>query len=255
MKTTIKYVLLTAIRDMLFIGLILAIIAAAFISNFLGGTAIVEKLEMSTAYTASSIRLITIIGMIVFVCFHVRRAFENKEIDLMLSRPISRIGFVVSYWLGFAVVAALIVVPVLIAVGIFQSYDLRGLILWGLSLISECLIITAFAVFSSIILRSAVSSVLLSFGLYLISRMMGFFLYVVDAPGKYELTSWQFYTQKFLKFGSYIFPRLDLYGKTEWLIYGVSKLNENWWLFLVQTLIYTPILLTAAAIDFRKKQF
>jgi ABC-type transport system involved in multi-copper enzyme maturation permease subunit len=255
MQTTIKYVLLTALRDMLFIGLIGAIIAAIFISNFLGGTALVEKMEMSTAYTASSVRLITIIGMIVFVCFHVRRAFENKEIDLMLSRPISRVGFVFSYWLGFAFVSSLIVLPVIIAIAVFQNFEIRGLFLWGFSLLLECFIITAFAVFSSIILRSAVSSVLLSFGFYVISRMMGFFIYVVDSPERFEATSWQFYSQKVLWFSSYIFPRLDLYGKSEWLIYGVAKLGDSWWWFIPQTLIYVPILLVAAAIDFRKKQF
>jgi ABC-type transport system involved in multi-copper enzyme maturation permease subunit len=255
MQTTIKYVFLTAIRDLLFIGLILAIVAAILISNFLGGTALVEKMEMSTAYTASSVRLIAVIGMIVFVCFHVRRAFENKEIDLMLSRPISRVAFVFSYWLGFALVATLIVLPVIIAISIFQSYDIRGLFLWGFSLIFECLIVTAFAVFSSIILRSAVSSVLLSFAFYVISRMMGFFIYVIESPAQHELSSVSFYTQKAMWITSFLFPRLDLYGKSEWLIYGIAKLSTDWWWFIPQTLIYVPILLVAAVIDFRKKQF
>jgi ABC-type transport system involved in multi-copper enzyme maturation permease subunit len=255
MKTTIKYVLLTALRDMLFLGLIVAIVGAVLISNFLGGTALIEKMEMSTAYTASSVRLITIIGMIVFVCFHVRRAFENKEIDLMLSRPISRVGFVFSYWLGFSCVASLIVVPVIISIAVFQSYEIRGLFLWGFSLVLECFIITAFAVFSSIILRSAVSSVLLSFGFYIISRMMGFFLYIIDTPERFDFNTWQFFTQKALWVASFLFPRIDLYGKSEWLVYGVEKLSDSWWWFIPQTVIYIPLLLTAAAIDFRKKQF
>jgi hypothetical protein len=77
MRTNIRYILTTAMRDRLFIGLLLAVAAAAYISSVLGSTAMLEPQQMTLAFTAASSRLILMVGMIVFIVFHVRAAFEN----------------------------------------------------------------------------------------------------------------------------------------------------------------------------------
>lgn len=49
-------------------------------------------------------------------------------------------------------------------------------------------------------------------------------------------------------------PRLDFFAKTEWLVYGMENSHELR-LLLLQAAIFIPLLLVAAIIDFRKKQF
>lgn len=255
MNTTVKYVLLTAIRDWLFLGLILSLLVAGFISYFMGSTVLVEKNEIASSFTAGTTRVILVVGMIVFVCFHVRRAFENKEIELMLSRPISREQFVVSYWLGFSVVATIIVALITLFICFFYGFDYQGLSFWAATVELEILMVIAFAVFASIILKSSVSSVLLCFGFYTISRMIGFFSYVLDKHQATDLLSFDFYSQKVIWLTSYLLPRLDLFCQSKWLIYGVNFQEFNWFIPVVQSAIYIPLLLTMAAVDFKRKQF
>ncbi len=255
MITTIRYVLLTALRDWLFMGLLGSLLVAVFISYFMGSTVLVEKNEIASSFTAGSTRIILVVGMIVFVCFHVRRAFENKEIELMLSRPISREQFVVSYWLGFSVVATIIVAVITLFIMSFYGFNYKGLSFWATTMEFEILIVIAFSVFASIILKSSVSSVMLSFGFYIISRMIGFFSYVLEKHPATEILSFDFYSHKVIWLASYLLPRLDLFCQSKWLIYGVNFSEFNWFIPVVQTAIYVPLLLTMAAIDFKRKQF
>lgn len=254
MLTTIRYIFLTAVRDWLFIGLFLALLAAVGVSSFLGGTALVEEEQMKIAFISGSTRIVLIIGLITFVCFHVRRAFDNREIELILSKPISRTAFVLAYWLGFAFVAMMLVIPLSLFIFATLPVNPSGLLYWALSLSLECLLVVAFALFSSLILRSAVSSVLFCFAFYLVSRMMGFFLYILEKPIILKSISLNIVTEKLLYLVSIILPRLDLFGKGKWLIYGVAG-DVSYQIFLPQALIYIPFLLAMAVFDFKRKQF
>lgn len=255
MNTTIKYIFYTAIRDWLFAGIIGALTLSIFLSHFLGSTVMIEKDVMLTELTSASARAVLIVGMIVFVCFHVRRAFENKEVELMLSRPISRGNFILGYWLGFCLVAILILSAVAIFLLLVAQYNPEGLSLWVVTMCFEIMIITAFAVFASIILKSSVSSVLLCFGFYIISRMMGFFSYVLEKNYATDVLSFEFFSQKIIWLTSYLLPRLDLFSQSKWLSYGIDVTSTDWLLPILQSLIYIPILLVFAALDFNRKEF
>jgi ABC-type transport system involved in multi-copper enzyme maturation permease subunit len=174
----------------------------------------------------------------------------------MLSRPISRAKFVVSYWLGFSIVSLLILTLFSLFMVFFLQYNYDGLSLWVTSMAMEILIMTAFALFASIILRSSVTSVLLCFGFYIVSRMMGFFSYILDKHHSFDLLSFDFYAQKVIWLASYLLPRLDLFGQSKWLTYGIDSITiSNFVIPVAQSLIYIPILLIFAIIDFSKKQF
>ena len=256
MKTTINYVLLTAIRDWIFIAIIAALGLALFLSNFLASTVMVEKQQMLTSFLAGSSRFVLIAGITVFICFHVRKAFENKEVELMLSRPISRSTFIFSYWLGFCIVALLMLAILSLTIMLFFHYNYFGLSTWVTTMIFELMIISAFAVFASVILKSSVTSVLLSAGFYIVSRMIGFFGYVLEKNYATDFLSFDFITQKIIWAISFLLPRLDLFAQTEWLLYGPAEAGVGqWYLPVVQALIYVPLLLFMAVVDFKRKQF
>jgi ABC-type transport system involved in multi-copper enzyme maturation permease subunit len=258
MISIIRYTLITAFRDLLFIGLLGIILLAMTVSTFLGGTALTEQDQMTIAYMAGTTRLILATGLILFVCFHVKRSFDNKEIEVILSKPISRSSFIFSYWLAFAVLSIILTIPVTIFVGIFTKVNITGLIYWGLSLICEGIMVIAFALVSSLILRSAVASALSCLCFYFLSRMMGFFVAAIHNPFNTKLPSAGYIIdwicEWFLQLVSVILPRLDLFGKTSWLIYGVNNLSDVM-VFPIQSLVYIPLLLAMAIFDFKRKQF
>ncbi len=255
MNTTIRYVVLTAIRDWLFVAILGALVIAVFLSHFLASTVLIEKEQMLSSFTASSARLVLVVGMIVFICFNVRRAFENKEIDLMLSRPISRASFIFSYWIGFSVVALAMLSALGLYMAFFYKYNYVGLSIWISSMAFEIFIVTAFSLFAAVILKSSVSAVLLSFGFYIVSRLVGFFSYAIDRYSNLDFKTFDFYSQKIIWLISYLMPRLDLFAQSKWLVYGADLVNTDWQIPILQSLIYIPLLLSMAIIDFTRKQF
>lgn len=254
MHTNIRYILLTALRDWLFGALMIGILACSMIAHMLGSTALVETQEMTLAYTTASCRIVIVTGLIIFACFHVRNAFDTREIDMFLSRPITRANLVFSYWLGFAAVSLLLVLPTVGFVAMQGLMDKKGFILWALSLLAECWLAVAVSLFASFTLRSAVTSVLASMGFYVLGRMMGFFIITSKSTFMFSQQWINLLLTYTIKSISVIVPRLDFFAKSEWLIYGVKN-TQDYELGLMQAAVYIPLLVFATIIDFRRRQF
>ena len=254
MFSNIRYVLLTATRDRLFIGLLIGIVAAAYISSVLGSTAMLETEQMTIAFSAASARVIIMVGIIVFIGFHMRNAFDAREIDVLLSRPISRTTLVLSYWVGFCAVAACLVVPTIVLMAILGTLNKTGFMLWSVSLFAESLLVVSIALFASLTIKSGVGTVLASMAIYTLSRMMGFFLSTTTAGNVFKRHEINVGAQWLMDAISLVVPRLDFFAKSNWLIYG-AKSYEDASLFLIQSVVFIPLLLAASVIDFKRKQF
>lgn len=252
MLTNIRYILITALRDWLFIGLIAGILLATMISAVLGSTAFLEDKEMTVTFAAAASRLILMTGLIIFVCFHIRHAFDTKEIDVILSRPISRSNLVVAYWLGFAFVGLLLTLPVIAIVAFLGVMSWSGFAGWAVSLVLEAALVVGLALFSAFTLRSAVTSVIACMGFYVLSRMMAFFIITTKSG---IVTGFKYTLLKYaLILISTMVPRLDFFAKTEWLVYGFNS-NQDWLVVVAQAAIFVPLLLLASIADFKRKQF
>jgi len=252
MRTNIRYILITALRDWLFIGLFIGTLVATAISATLGSTALIEEKEMTLSFASGSARLILMTGLIVFICFHIRSAFDSKEIDVILSRPVSRINLVISYFLGFSFVGLLLTIPIIAIIAAIGVLNWAGFAVWAASIILEMALVVGLALFSAFTLRSAVTSVLACMGFYVVSRMMAFLVFTshsgMVAEPKFAIFRWA------LQAISTVLPRLDFFGKSEWLIYGL-KSAQDWQFYTAQAFIFIPLLLAATMIDFKNKQF
>lgn len=252
MHTTLRYLLLCALRDRLFLGLLLGVVAATLIASTLGGTALLEEKEMALSYAGGVSRVILAVGLSVFVCFHVRHSFDSREMDVMLSRPLSRPRLVFAHWLGFAVVALLLVLPTCLAIAALGPVHLSGFLAWSVSLLLEGWLLIALALFASLMLKSAVASVMVTLGFYALSRLMAFFVLTADS---FTIQGPLLMACKYaLKCLAVLVPRLDFFGQTAWLVYGAG-LPELWWRFVVQAAVFIPLLLAASALDFQRKEF
>ena len=252
-KSIIKYILLSGLRDRLYIGLFITLIAGFCLSIFLGSTSLIEQNQMTTAFVAGSSRAILAIGLILFVCLNIGRAFENKEVEFIISKAISREKFVLSYLLGFFISAILIFLPLILAIILVLKTNLFGLLIWSSSLLAEILIVISFALLSSLILRNPFSAIMASFGFYIISRLMGMFVLAINLPQNLAEAKGHI-MQSTLKFLSAIFPRLDLFAQSTWLNYGATDFGDLKIVFF-QALIYIPLMIFMAFHDFKKKQF
>jgi len=254
MFTNLRFILLSALRDYLFLGLVIVIAVAATISAVLGSTAMVEKQAMTLVFSAASTRVILILGLVIFVAFHIRQAFDQKEIDVLLSRPLSRWKIMLSYWLGFSFVAFLLVLAAAAILSFLPILNFDGYVLWITSLWIETLVMVAFALFSSFALSSAVSSVMVTMAFYVIGRMMAFFSLTSESRILFDELWLNNLLRMVIEAVSAIIPRIDLMTQSEWMVYGVQHWNEVQ-IAGLEALIAIPLLLCAATIDLMRKEF
>ncbi|TAL03158.1 MAG: hypothetical protein EPO08_04860, partial [Rhodospirillaceae bacterium] len=136
MTPTIRFVLVTALRDRLFASLFGLLMMTIAVAVFLGGGAVTESREMAVVYAAGGARVLVMLGLIVFTAFHVEKLYDTREIEAILARAISRENFVTSYWAGLAVVSVLLIIPLAAAVFVL-GLSIEGAAYWSASIVFE----------------------------------------------------------------------------------------------------------------------
>lgn len=267
----VRFVLTAALRDKLLTTLLLMVAAGGGISMFLGSATITEKAGFALVFGAGGLRFLGVIGIVLFCCFYVRRCFETKEVEFLLSRPISRISFLLSHGAAFVMLATGVSFLIAAAVFFLGKPNLGGFILWSISFAVECSVMAVAALFFSMVLSSAAGSALATLGLYVLARLTGMLLGIAGQPPEGPVFAVLNNTMEAI---SVLIPRLDLMAQTSWLVYGVSgaggigfteqagalahKLVEVMGLggFLtMQGLLSIFIFMSAAAFDFLRREF
>tara|TARA_B100000073_G_scaffold338113_1_gene334867 strand:- start:307 stop:1071 length:765 start_codon:yes stop_codon:yes gene_type:complete len=248
----INYTLKAARRDRLIWIMTVTFALSVCMSLFMSSAVVTEKEIFAVVFMGGSMRLFAVIGIVLFVCFYVRRLFENREIEYLLSRPISRTGFVLSNAFALSAVALFFALCAALAVGlaVYEPFSL-SFALWCFSFIVELLVVVHAALFFSMVITSAAGSALATMGFYVFARMMGQLLGIshsgVDLPGG-ELLNGVF------TFISMFIPRLDLLTQTSWLVYGVQDVQACV-LSIAHGLVIIPVLLFAAIFDLVRREF
>jgi hypothetical protein len=248
-KATIRWVILTAVRDRLFGGLFIMLMVAAAAAMFMGQSALIEQLQMALVFTAGAGRLILVLGLSIFVAFHIQRMFETREVEAVLSRAISRLQFVLAYWLGFAVLAA-VLAGIFGAAVVMIAGPSAGALLWAATLLAECVVVMAVAVFAGFMLERATATVLFTMGFYALARLVGFFVGIREHTAQGGLNA---VTDRLLDLTILFIPRLDMFAQTKWLVYPPGG-GEVVYL-AAQTVLFLALVLAAAMFDLSRKQF
>lgn len=249
----LRYLLLTALRDRLFAVMLLALVAIWLLAVFAGGTSIVEDAQAAAAFAAFGARLLVVLGMVLFVALHVRRLLDSRELHLLLSRPLARPRFVITYWASFALVALGLSLAAGVAVwGTGPAVlDPTGLAAWTATLALEAAVMTAFALFVALGLTSAIASVLAAAGFYVLARMLGVLLAITRSelhPGG-AFGDWMGGAVSAL---AMLLPRLDRFAPGTWPVHGLGDAS-GLGLVAVQGVLYTALLVAASVFDFNRR--
>ncbi len=248
----VRYILTAAVRDRLFISFILFLCVAVSISFFLGSAAVNETQQFSIVFAASGLRIATILSLILFVVFYLRRSFDSRDVEYLLSRPISRLQFLISHFAAFfilSIFAAALVLVTIMAVSL-GNIDVSQLI-WASSILVECVVMTTMAMFFAMVLTSAVSAILITMGFYVLARLIGQIHGIIENRDMGEVFS---FLEKVMSGVSIFVPRLDLLGQSSWLIYGFEN-TINLSAIIIQCFIFCGLILVATYIDLSRRQF
>ena len=221
---------------------------ATGVSMGLGVSALTEQMEMAISFAAGAGRFILMLGLTIFIAFHVQRMFETREIEAVLSRALSRTKFIFAYWIGFSVLAAFLsaifaaVILYIVGAGI-------GPLLWASTLMAESVIVVAVAIFAGLMLERATSTVLFTMGFYALARLSGFFISVRENVGQDGSEA----INRVLDVITLFIPRLDLFAQTKWLVY--TPLPGEMSFAGAQALLFLALVLSAAMYDLSRKEF
>jgi hypothetical protein len=250
-RPLISYVLLSAVRDRLIPSMLVALIVTASLCIVLGSAAVVEANQFAVVFAAGALRMAAVLGLTLFVVFHIRRSFENKDVEYILSRPIDRVSFILSHAAAFSFLAILTGLVVAFVVAGQMPPGLYGRIpIWMVSITAELVIMVNVALFFSMVLPSATTGVLATLALYMLARLMGELLGITDHEADTHMLK---ILGVIMQGISLIVPRLDLMAQTSWLIYGKAGIGYGF--ILIQTVIYSGLVLSAAAVDLVRRQF
>ena len=106
--TLIQYVLKAAIRDRMVVAMIAAMILGCSLSVFLGSSAVTEQDQFSLAFASAGLRFTGMIGIVLFIVFFIRRSIDSRDLEFLLSRPVGRIQFLLSYAAAFSLIALIV---------------------------------------------------------------------------------------------------------------------------------------------------
>jgi hypothetical protein len=248
----VRYVLKAAVRDRLIITFTSALILVCALSMFLGSAAISETDQFAAIYAAGGIRLAGILTLILFIVFFIRRSFEARDIEYLLSRPIGRAQFLVSYAFAFVLIAVGVTAAQILSLYLLGPHLFSmGHVVWGVSILIENILISIAALFFSMWLSSAATGAMAVLGLYVLSRLSGEMLGIIYSHKGSSPDAVEFVMQAI----TVLVPRLDLFGQTSWLIYGVDSQGIGFMFLILQGLLYSALMILAALYDLLKRQF
>jgi hypothetical protein len=248
----VNYVLKAAIRDRLVVSMFVLFALAISLSIFFGTSAVNEKDQFAAVFSAGSIRIMNVLGLCLFVVFFIRRSFESRDVEYMLTRPIGRISFLLSYSAGFSIMGAIAGIVSGIALYLLSPHLFSdGHVLWALSIVVENIIMVNAALFFAMVIASAPTAAFCTLGFYVLSRMMSQILGIIDS-GKH-ITQFEG-LEIAMQLVSFVMPRLDLLGQTSWLIYGASD-GVSYGFVIAQGAVYSALILLAAMIDLVMRKF
>ena len=256
-RPLVNYILLSAIRDKIVISILLIIALSLSISVYLGSAALTEKEKFVAVYSAGGIRVAAVIGLILFITFYIRRSFESRDIDFLLSRPISRLSFVFSHVAAFGLIAIGFCLVCSAALYPFVGgIEGNSFGLWSLSLLIEFLIMALAAMFFAMVISSAAASALITLGFYTLSRLIGQLVNIVasNKVGSVEADGGFAVMGNLMQAISLFIPRLDLMAQTSRLIYGAEGV-VGFSFVLYHGVIFAGFIISATIIDLLKKEF
>lgn len=248
----VRYVLQAASRDRLIISFIGLTLLGVSLAMFIGGAAIVEQQQFITVFAAGGLRLLSVIAACLFIAFYIQRSFAQRDVEFLLTRPLDRSAFIVSHAVAFVIVSlVLAVLSTAAVIGISFTLVTPSYLLWGASLFAEITIMSLVTLFLAMVLPSATVTALIAIAFYILARIIGQLMGIVDTNS----ALWGNESLGIITKGISVFiPRFDLMTQTSWLVYGPHG-HEGFLFITAQTLAFSFLVLIAAIIDLKRRQF
>lgn len=257
MPAIYKYISSIFFKSRLIITGVFIICLSILFAIFFGSVATVEQLETSLIMCAGISRYAIITLMVIFVSNNISQMYEDKQIDFLLTKSISRNLFIFAY-INNIIVASLIF-SLLISLALFTfSPNIEGLILFIISLFAELVITSIFTFIVAIVVKKYLFSVTAGLGFYLLARSSG--VIAMIAQSDRDAFSWgllyKWLPQKIILLFNFIMPRFDLITQSNWLLkHEILFAHSSMVYCILQWVTLVITLIIIGIHDLKKQEF
>lgn len=229
----------------------LVIIAAGIaLGQFATELALTDSRGIGAATQAWLFRLSAVFLIASFAVSSLVREANDKGLELFLSLPLPRAGYLFGKWGGCTLAAALL--AVLFALPLALAAPGSGVSAWALSLFLELSIVASASLLCALTFTHVVASLAAVTAFYALSRVMTAVLAIGNNPVAAQDSAAFRFAATLLDVIAAVLPRLDRFTRTEWLMADAVAWPEIPWL-ATQAVVYVALLLVAAYVDLMRK--
>jgi len=250
--TIARYTFIEAIKNRLFVLMVIGLICIFGLTQFIGELAITETQQVQGSLIGLTMRLYAVFIVSLFIITSMIREFNDKTLEVIIALPIPRYFYFSGKLLGFSFLS--VIAAFILSLPLLFYSEFPQVLLWNVSLICELFIINVLCLFCLFTLGHITTAFSAVIAFYILSRCITTIQLISSSPILEATTPSQEFINLLIKMIAFVLPELDYFTQTQWLVYNTGSLND----FLIvaaQTIIYTILLSSAALFDLYRKNF
>jgi ABC-type transport system involved in multi-copper enzyme maturation permease subunit len=251
-RTIAKYTFIEAVKNRLFILMVIGLICVFGLSLFISELAITETKEVQVALIGFIVRLFAIFIISLFVITNLVREFNDKAFEFIISLPIPRHAYFFGKLYGFILLSVLVVV--IVSLPVFFYTALPQALIWSMSLICELFIMITLCLLCLFTLEHITTAFSAVVAFYILARSIGTIQLISHNPILESTEFSQQFINQLIDVIAYVIPDFGSFTKTQWLVYQTGS-TEELIAITIQTVIYVVLLSSAALFDLYRKEF
>jgi hypothetical protein len=210
--------------------------------------ALTEEHEVALAVAAPLARVVAVLVVVLGSIASVTREQTERTLLLALAAPMSRTAWLMGKYLGLALVALLTALVLSVPVLAFGP-GLAGGLCWVAALALELALMAAVSLAIGIVIVQVPPAVCAALAMYVFGRDLHVVLLLAVRADAYSDLSAAGVLMHAL---TTLFPRLDLFTRTDWLL-GAAPAASTLAIVGLQALLFGALALAAATLDLRRR--
>lgn len=247
--TLARYTAAEAVNSRVAVAALLVIATGIALGQFAGELALTDTVALRVLPMAWIFRLAAVFLLASFTISSVVRDHHDKGLELLLALPMPRWVYLAGKFGGAA--AAALALAILFGMPLAVHGVPAGALAWSASLALEGVLVVGVSLWCALTFAHVVASFAAVAAFYALARTMGALIAIGgSAYAPTDSTTFTFASTA-LRALDAILPRLDLFGRGQWLIDGTAA--ADLWPLVLQSAIGTTLFLAAAAFDLARR--
>ena len=247
--TIARFTFFEAMRNRLFLLTLAGLVCVLGLTEFVGELAVSEAGQFQAIVIGAGMRLFAIVTIALFVITSVVREFNDKGFDLIVSLSLPRSSYYLGKYLGFLMLALVIVVSTGVLLLLYSP--LASVLVWLLSLLLELAIIIALSLLCLFTFSNVTVAFVVVLGFYILARSMHTIQLISHSPILEYLDFSQQFIVHLTDAIAFLLPDLHIFTRSQWLAYGTGW--SDLYPVIAQSLIYILLLGAAGLFDLYRK--